>query len=316
MEGDLTQGNLPEAAGKALGETVTFTQAFPADHPSDQLKGKKVSFAATLKQLKRREIPAADDELAKDLGEDGVDSLLALRGLIRERITTRRQKDADRDLRDSLLDSLVEKNPIDVPPVLVDRTAEAMVRPVLEQMLRAGLDPEQLGQDGGLRQMLDEVRPRAEKVVKGSLLLRALAEQQKLEVADDDIEAHYAEVAEETGNPVEKVRATFKKNAEEFESLKRRLLEDKALAFIKDRASISEPAPDAEEGKAEGAAEVEKKPAKKATKKATAKKAPAKKAATEKPATEKTASKKAATKKAPAKKTTKKSGKASGDKSE
>ncbi|MDF1561957.1 MAG: trigger factor [Deltaproteobacteria bacterium] len=239
-EGEVTRGRLPEAAGRKVGEVVELDRDFEEDHPAEAVQGKSAHFAITLKQIRKKEMPAADDELAKDLGEDGVDSLLALRGHIRQRLLDQRKSAAERRLKDSLVKDLVEKNPLDVPASLVDRTAEAMIRPYLSQMMQAGMDPKALAANLDLTSMLAEARPSAELAVKGSLLLRAVADAEKLEVSDEDIETHFEELSKSSGQPVDKVKAAFDKDPDERRSLERRLVEDKALAFIEEKAKISE----------------------------------------------------------------------------
>lgn len=252
VEGDITQGNLGGAEGHAVGDTLEVRQRFPEDGQNEKLAGKEVVFQATLKGIKRREVPALDDELAKDLGEEGVDSLLALRGWLREKIAATRNQDRSRQVKDELVKALVEKNPIEVPPVLVERTAEQLLQPVLQSLAQAGIDPSQLPVEQA-RSMIEEVRPRAEIVVKGSLLLKAVAEQEKLEVQEEDLEKQYQQLAEQAKVPVEKVKAVYAKEEGELESLERRILEDKALAFVEEKAKITDVAP----GKDETGAQVE-----------------------------------------------------------
>jgi len=239
-EGEVTRGHLPEAPGAKVGDVVEIDREFPDDHATEQVQGKTAHFSVTLNQIQSKEVPEADDELAKDLGEEGVDSLLALRGHIRQRLLDQRKAAAERRLKDTLVKDLVEKNPLDVPGALIDRTAEAMIRPYLRSMMDAGMEAKDLAANLDLSSMIGEARPAAEQAVKGSLLLRAVAEAEKLELEQGELEAHFAKLAESSKQTAEQVKAAFEKDAEEQRGLERRLLEDKALAFIQERATIKE----------------------------------------------------------------------------
>jgi trigger factor len=252
--GNITEGNLPEAEGHEVGATVETRHAFPDEEGvPPKVRGKEGVFKVEIKQIKKRELPPIDDELAKDVGEEGVDTLLALRGLIRERLTEQRKEASERRLKDTLIQALVERNPIDVPQAVVDRAAMQLVRPILEQMMQSGVDPQKLMQGEGFKRLTDSSRPQAELMVKGSLLLEAVAEKAGIEIGEAALEAHYAKISKEADQPVEKVRARFQKDEDELEGLKRRLREDEALAWLTDRASIKEVDPAGEEQPGEAA---------------------------------------------------------------
>ncbi len=256
-DGEVTRGHLPEAQGAKVGDVVEVDRTFPDDDENKDLRGKTVHFAAQIKEIRRKEVPEADDELAKDLGEEGIDSLMALRGHIRQRLLDERKAAAERKLKDSLVQDLVEKNPFDVPASVVDRAAEAMVQPYLRSMLQAGIEAETLARNIDLDGLLASARPAAERMVKGALLLRAVAEAESLSVDDAAVEAHYQKLSEQSGETVEKVKEAFEKDPDARASLERQLLEDRALAFIRERASIEEIEPEAAVGEGPGDDEAE-----------------------------------------------------------
>ena len=240
-DGSISEGHVPEAEGHEVGDTVEVRHQFPKDGKAPaELRGKEGLFKITLKQIKRRELPEVDDELAKDLGEEGVDSLLALRGLIREKLTEKRTNEAERHLTDSLMKVLVEKNPIDVPSSLVGRAAASMVKPYVEQMARQGAAPSEFGSEEMIERLAESSKPHAEAMLKGTLLLQAVAEKTGLDVTEEDMASQYEKLAKEMNAPVEKVKARIQKDPEELEAMTRRIREEKALAHIKEKASIKE----------------------------------------------------------------------------
>ncbi|MFW5878191.1 MAG: trigger factor [Myxococcota bacterium] len=243
-DGSIGEGHVPEAEGHEVGDTVQVEHQFPSEeNVPENLRGKQGLFEIKITQIKRREVPPIDDELAKDLGEEGIDSLLALRGLIREKLTERKNSEAERHLTESLMKILVERNPIEVPPALVGRAAASMIRPYVEQMIRPGAQPGEFGSQEMIERLAETSRPHAEAMLKGSLLLQAVADKIDIQVGDEDLESYYEKTAKEMGSSPDKVKARMKKDPEELEGVKRRIREEKALAHLKEKASIKEVEP-------------------------------------------------------------------------
>src|SRR5690606_3025685 len=230
------EGSAPMLEGKSIGETVDAAVEFPPDYQDENVRGKSATFKITLKSLKRRDVPALDDELAKDLGGEAK-TLDELKAKIREGLTTAEQQRADRENRDALLKALVEKNPIEVPNALVERGIDMMVSGAAERFARQGLDIRQMGLD--FRKIREDLREKATQEVKAALLLEAIARQEGIEVTDEDLAAHYAEVAAELKMPEAKVRAHFEKDPGELESLRNRLREEKTVALLQREAKVS-----------------------------------------------------------------------------
>jgi trigger factor len=107
---------------------------------------------------------------------------------------------------------------------------------MLEGFMRRGIDPRQLGLN--LDRMRDELRQRALLEVKGYLLLEAIAEKEKLETSEEDLEQHFQKLSGELGQPADKVKAALRRQ-DSLESLKARLRQDKALAFLLSKANLT-----------------------------------------------------------------------------
>jgi len=142
---------------------------------------------------------------------------------------------AKSDQREAVLTALVEKNPLEAPPALVERNVDAMLQGMLEGFMRRGIDPRQLGLN--LDRMRDELRQRALLEVKGYLLLEAIAEKEKIEATEEDLVSHFDKMAAELKQPAEKIRAAFRRQ-DSLDSLKARLRQDKALAFLLSKANF------------------------------------------------------------------------------
>src|SRR5437899_5548030 len=128
-------------------------------------------------------MPALDDQFAQDRGGEAK-TLAGLRDKIRGEMAAQQKEREGSAQREALLTALVEKNPIEAPPALVERNVDAMLQGMLEGFQRRGVDARQLGLN--IDRLRDDLRGRAVLEVKGFLLLEAIAEKEKLEVSDDD----------------------------------------------------------------------------------------------------------------------------------
>ena len=234
-EGSLLEGDAPMLEGAKLGDTVEAPVEFPPDFADEKVRGKTAQFKLTLKSLKRREVPELDDEFAKDLGGEAK-TLAELETQIRENLEKAEQARADRENRERLLQTLVEKNPIEVPNALVERGIDLMVSGAAERFARQGIDIRQVGLDFG--KIREDLREKATLEVKAALLLEAIARQEKIEVGDEDLGAHYAKLAGETGMAEGAIKAHFERDRQELEALKNRLREEKTVAVLLSEAKV------------------------------------------------------------------------------
>ncbi len=253
--------------GATLGETKTITLSRAADDENKELAGKTVVFAMTVKAMKERRVPALDDEFAKDVGDYA--SLAELRAKTRKDLEESAAAEAERTLRDLAIEQFVEKNPIPVPPSLLEQQVRAMAGEFL-QLFRM------MGQKPTLTQaMLDEMKPRAEAKVRAALLLGELARKENITVSPAELEAKLEELAKKSGKHIAKLRVEY--TGEKREQLETQLLEEKLLQNLLGGATITDgpwqdpsakTEADAEGSSDEGAAKPQaKKAAKKAAKK-------------------------------------------------
>jgi len=232
---DLEQG----LVGMQKGEDREIPATFPANYGNAKLAGKQVLFKVHLNSILKRVVPAADDELAKDAGEESLD---ALKAKIKQQIEKGKTERAEADARESLLDDLLAKNPVEAPARMVEHRLESMQEQLKRNLVSQGLPAEQA------QSLLDSTREsgreRAEREVKISFLLEAVAEQESLSVSDAELDQRYQEIAESAKQTVEAVAAMFQKEGQ-VETLKRRILEGKTLELLKAHATIvpAEPAP-------------------------------------------------------------------------
>lgn len=216
--------------GKQPGDEVDARVAFGED-VADELKNKRALFKVTVRDLREKVLPELDDELAKDLGEH--ETLAELRAATREQLEKAARDRAEGTVREQLIDKLVEKNPVPIPPSLVSEQEQAMAQELAYLMQMAGPSGKEFAAE-----MSKTLHGQAEKRVRASILMGELARQNDLKVEPEEVEARLAKIAEQTGKHIAKVRVEMQ--GERREGLVNKLLEDKLLDYLLSRATVTD----------------------------------------------------------------------------
>ncbi len=266
---------------------------FPADYGAEELAGKEATFKVKVHAVKEKVEPKLDDEFAKDVSE--FETLADLRKDLGDKLAQRREKQAQSAFEEALLDQVTENMTVEIPDPMVDARAQQMIEEYSQRITSQGISFEQyLAMTGMTVDILKaQAAEGALRQVKTDLALGAIAEAEKLEVTDADVDAECQRLGEQYGMKPEEVKKIVPMG-----DLKKDLRNQKAASVVFDSAKVGKaPAKKAAVKKTEKKDEAgEKKPtAKKSAAKTEEKKPAAKKAAT-----------KAEEKKAEAKKTAKK----------
>lgn len=226
--------------GATVDEERTFVVEYPADFSSPGLAGKKVEYTAKVVSIGKVEVPEANDEWAQSMseGEENYESLADLRRKIRQDLETYAKSESDNRLRDELMNKLIDSNPVEVPPTLVNYQAQGLTRQFAGQMEQQGVDMRQA--DEKVWQMLfQRMMPQAEREVRGALLLDKIAEIENIEVSDDEINTELEAIARYSGRSLDEVReALTKQNG--TDGIRERLQNRKAIETLVAGASITE----------------------------------------------------------------------------
>ncbi len=239
--GPINEGNLERLAGVKVGEVIDFEEGFGPEARDPALRGKIARMKARLKALKTQKIPALDDDFARTVGIDGVETLDALRARIRSDLERREKRRAEAQLRDALVKAALAKNDFEVPGSLVERAIDQMIEGTAERFARQGIDLRNLEMD--MARLRADLREQALLQVRGALLLEAIAEVEKIEVTEEDLRAELARIADEMGVPLAKVQQQTK-GKETREALRNRIREDKALSLLSSAATIQAEEPE------------------------------------------------------------------------
>jgi len=220
--------------GVTADDQKTFVVDYPEDFSSKGLAGKKVEYTATVTAVRVKELPEADDEWAKSLSED-FDSVATLRGKIREDLEKRAGQEADHRLRAELMRKLLEGHQFEVPESLIDHQTNYRMETAVRDMIGRGIDPrtQEINWEGAR----EELKGQAEEDVRGSMLLERIAEEEKIDVSADEIEAEIRAIAEGSKQPIEQVRSVLTKEGGE-RSIANRLRNRKALDLLVENAQV------------------------------------------------------------------------------
>jgi trigger factor len=219
--------------GMSVGDARQFTLTYPNDYSQADLAGATVDYTVTLKAIKRRVVPALDDELAKDLGD--FDSLDALSARVRTDLEAEASEASERQVRADLLKRLAERVPFAVPPALVDREVDRRVQDFTRRLMDQRIDPRQTRIDWGA--FRDAQREPATDAVKSAMALDEIAARASLSVTEADLDAELARYAEGTGRSAAAIRGRLEQDGE-LPGLVAGLRREKAVAWALAHAKI------------------------------------------------------------------------------
>ena len=263
--GSFVPGFEEQLIGMKAGEEKDIDITFPENY-TPELAGKPVIFHVKINEVKVKEVPAVDDEFAKDVSE--FDTLKELKADIKKKMTAERTEAAQRAFEDVLMAKVAEGVEAEIPHEMVELQAERMMEQFKQQLAAQGIPFDQYLKMTGtteadFRKQADG--PAAEQV-KMDLAVEAIIKAEGLEATDEDVENELKNVAEKYGMDLETVKKYLRP-----EDVKEQVIREKAVKVVADSAVAVAPAEEKAELEAEGEI-VEKKPAKKPAAKKTAKK--------------------------------------------
>jgi trigger factor len=207
----------------------------PEDYKDETIRGRKAELTVTILEVRAKEVPALDDEFAKDTGK--ADTLDGLKAALRKELEDKENESIDREAREGVLRELIKKNQIPVAASLTERAVE-MQYTRLRQML--GMKPDRNNPTAGLTDELREkLRPAGADEVRGQLLLEAIADKENVAVTDQELTAHVEETAKARNVAVAKLRAEWQRDGR-IDNVTYSLRQDKVLKFLVDAAKVTE----------------------------------------------------------------------------
>ncbi|HUA87415.1 MAG TPA: trigger factor [Bryobacteraceae bacterium] len=194
--------------GAAPEEAREFEVAYPEDYERKTLAGKTVKFRATVKAVRRRELPELNDEFAKDLGD--YQTLEELKNAIRTAIEQEREHKAQEEAKEQLLNKLVEAHDFCVPQAYIDRQIEINVENQLRTLAAQGIDPKTIKLDWA--KVRETQKEKAERDVKASLLLDKIGEREAINATQEEVDREVQRIARQQREAVAMTRAKLQKD--------------------------------------------------------------------------------------------------------
>ena len=235
-----------QVIGMKAGEEKELDITFPEDYHAE-LAGKAVVFKVKVNEVKAKEIPAIDDEFAKDVSE--FDTLKELKADLKKKITEERQQAADRAFQDAVMEKVAENITVEIPDAMIETQCKQFLDNFKMQIAQQGIPYEQYLQLTGMseEQLVADAKEPAERQVRMDLAMLAIIEAEKLEATDEEVEAELQKMAEQYNMELETVKKYLP-----AEQVKDQIVSQKAIAVAVDSAIAVKP-----EKKAEAEAETE-----------------------------------------------------------
>jgi trigger factor len=213
--------------GAAPGDVRELEVTYPEDYERKTLAGRTVKFQATVKAVRKRELPELNDEFAKDLGD--FQTLEELRDMIRKTILREKESKAADDAKTQLLDKLVEAHPFPVPEVYIDRQIENNVNQQFGMLQAQGVDVSKLQLDW--TRLREAQKDRATKDVKASLLIDKIADREALAATQEEVDKEVQKIARQRKEAPAVTRANLQKDGT-IGRIANHIRTEKALNFL------------------------------------------------------------------------------------
>ncbi len=225
-----------QVVGMKANETKDIKVTFPKEYGAEEVAGKDAIFKVTLNQIKVKEVPALDDEFAKDVSE--FDTLADYKKDIKAKLKAEKEANAIRQNEDNLIQAIVSESKIDIPAEMIEYQAESMAQEFEYRLQSQGMKLEDYLKylNMTVEQFIEQYKPAAEQTIRVRLTLEAIIAKENIAVTDEEIEEQVKKYAEMQQKSVEEFRSSI--DAKELFYIESDLKTEKVLKFIKDNNKI------------------------------------------------------------------------------
>ena len=214
--------------GAGAGEERTFDVLYPEDFSDERLRGQTFSYKVKINAIKQKSLPELNDEFAKEVGE--FTTVAEIRQRIREGMEHERRQTAEREAKDKLLAELIRRNEFEVPEALVEHQIDLRLERGLRALAAQGMSSEHM-KKMDLPRLRAGQKEQAVQEVKAALLLEKIAEEEKIEVGDNEITNEIEALAKQTNQAPDGIRARLTRDGA-LDRIRNRIRNEKALDFL------------------------------------------------------------------------------------
>ena len=231
--GSFIPGFEEQLVGMGIDEEKEINVTFPENYQAAELAGQAVVFKVKVHEIKSKVLPEIDDELAKDVNIDGIETLADLETYTKEQIKNRKQSEVESKFSDDIFNAVIENTPLEVPEVMVETEVQQMLREVEQNLSQQGLNMVLFQQLTGktMDDMKAEMREQAEKRVKFNLILAEIVKAENIEVSEEEVDEEIKEIATYYSREFDEVKKLFES---QLGQIKSDLATRKAVQLIKD----------------------------------------------------------------------------------
>lgn len=228
--------------GMNAGETKTIELTYPEDYEEKDLAGTKSEMVVTVKDIKGRTVPELTDEFVREIAQksgEKLESVEELKNKIRSNLEQSAADLADRKVESEVVDKVAENAQVCFPEVMLDHDVAHRLQDLISELKSRNMTLDDYLESTGrsFEQLRSEIERSAERDLKTSLVLGEIAEKEKIEVSDEELEAEVAKIAESSGQPKESIDAYLDKT-DGKSAIRNRLLTRKVLDFLVNASNI------------------------------------------------------------------------------
>ena len=228
-----------QLVGKKAGDDVDVVVTFPEEYHAPDLAGKEALFKVKIHENKVKELPEINDDFASEVSE--FDTLDEYKNSIKERLEKAAADKVKTETENAAVEKAVENAKVEIPEAMISEQCEKMVEDFAQRLQYQGLNINQYMQYSGssVEQMKDSFKPQAEKQLKTTLVLEAIAKKENIDVTDEEVGDKIAEMAKQYNMEVEKLKELL--HDHDVENIKGDISLNKVIDMIVNKAKISKP---------------------------------------------------------------------------
>jgi trigger factor len=221
--------------GVKPGANKTFKMTYPSDYRDQNLAGKEAEYTVDVREVKEKKLPEWTEDLAKEFGYEGIADFETK---TRERLSKGKKEEVDNQLRNHMIEKLIEKNAFEVPQALVYSQIRALADDYANELKRYGFNDQMV--QSAIVSQLEDFKKRAETQVRAGILLDSIAKKEKIEVKPSDMEAELTKMAKGYGVETSTLQERFDSNPREKSNFEFRVREEMTIQLILSAAKIKE----------------------------------------------------------------------------
>ncbi len=227
-----------QVVGMATGDFKDIEVTFPEEYHAENLAGKPAVFKVKLHEIKRKNLPALDDEFAKDVSE--FDTLEEFKQDLSSKLKERKQQESEQARENALVDKVAEAAEVEIPEAMINSEVDFLLRDFENRIRQQGLNMDLYYQFSGQDEaaLREQMRADAQKRVLNNLVLDAIAKQENIEISEDEVGEELENLSKSYNRPAAELREVFERNGN-LDNMKEDLKLRKTIKFLLDNSKVA-----------------------------------------------------------------------------